>query len=246
MTEEGFRLPGSGYEELVNIIVAYGTRDGASNPGDVGKLDPAHQASATRNNAFLTGIGVLRGGDKKLVTDRGRALARSLWRGTPEEARRRWREIVSTDEFLQNIVSAVKLRNGMTRHALLAYIANAARVPRNKPTMSGAAAVVEILKASGLLRENEGRLVASFGEPPVPDDDLPEDPRTDPEGEVGLSFPPTDEDPVDISESVSVEAPRGVEARVVIQVQVRCAADEVEELGPRLRKLLDDLSGPRG
>ena len=245
MAEEGFRLPGSGYEELVNIIVAYGTRDGASNPGDVGKLDPAHQASATRNNAFLTGIGVLRGGDKKLVTDRGRALARSLWRGTPEEARRQWREVVSTDEFLQNIVSAVKLRNGMTRHALLAYIANAARVPRNNPTMSGAAAVVEILKASGLLREDEGRLVANFGEPPVPDDDLPEDSQSDPDGEVGLTFSPAD-DPVELSEMVSVDAPRGVEARVVIQVQVRCTADEVEELGPRLRKLLDDLAGPRG
>ena len=245
MAEEGFRLPGSGYEELVNIIVAYGTRDGASNPGDVGKLDPAHQASATRNNAFLTGIGVLRGGDKKLVTDRGRALARSLWRGTPEEARRQWREIVSTDEFLQNIVSAVKLRNGMTRHALLAYIANAARVPRNNPTMSGAAAVVEILKASGLLREDEGRLVANLGEPPVPDDDLPEDFQSDPDGEVGLTFSPTD-DPVELSESISVDPPRGVEARVVIQVQVRCTADEVEELGPRLRKLLDDLAGPRG
>ncbi len=83
MAEEGFRLPGSGYEELVNVIVAYGTRDGASNPGDVGKLDLVHQASATRNNAFLTAIGVLRGGDKQLVTDEGRALARSLWRGPP-------------------------------------------------------------------------------------------------------------------------------------------------------------------
>ena len=249
MAEEGFRLPGSGYEELVNIIVAYGTRDGASNPGDVGKLDPAHQASATRNNAFLTAIGVLRGGDKKLVTDEGRALARSLWRGTPEEARRRWREIVSKDEFLQNIVSAVKLRNGMTRPALLAYVANAARVPRNKPTMSGAAAVVEILKSSGLLREDEGRLFASLGEPPVPDD-LPEEPRNEPDGEVGITIPAAGDDPAEataeISESVSVNASRGVEARVVIQVQVRCTADEVEELGPKLRKLLDDLSGPQG
>ncbi|QIN77332.1 hypothetical protein GBA65_01055 [Rubrobacter marinus] len=247
MAEEGFRLPGSGYAELVNIIVAYGTRDGASNPGDVGKLDPAHQASATRNNAFLTGIGVLRGGDKKLVTGDGRALARALWRGTPEEARRQWREIVAKDEFLQNIVSAVKLRNGMTRHALLAYIANAARVPRNKPTMSGAAAVVEILKASGLLRENEDRLVANFGEPPVPDDDLSEEPRGEPDGEVGVTIPsPGGEAPAEVSGSVSVDASRGVEARVVIQVQVRCTADEVEELGPRLRKLLDDLSAPRG
>ena len=249
LAEEGFRLPGSGYEELVNIIVAYGTRDGASNPGDVGKLDPAHQASATRNNAFLTAIGVLRGGDKKLVTDEGRALARSLWRGTPEEARRRWREVVSKDEFLQNVVSAVKLRSGMTRHALLAYIANAARVPRNNPTMSGAAAVVEILKASGLLREDEGRLVANFGEPPVPDDAPPEEPRSEPDEEAGVSvFPaevPPAEAPAEVSESISPDAARSPDARVVIQVQVRCTADEVEELGPKLRKLLDDLSGPR-
>lgn len=250
MAEEGFRLPGSGYEELLNIILAYGTRDGASNPGDVGKLDPAHQASATRNNAFLTGIGILRGGEKKLVTDRGRALARSLWRGTPEEARRQWREVVSTDEFLQNIVSAVKLRNGMSRGALLAYIANAARVPRNNPTMSGAAAVVEILKASGLLREDEGRLVASFGEPPVPDDDLPEELLNAPDGEIGISvspaeFPPA-EAPAEVTGSIGLDATRSTDARVVIQVQVRCTADEVEELGPKLRKLLDDLSGPRG
>lgn len=246
MAEEGFRLPGSGYEELLNIIVAYGTRDGASNASDIGKLDPAHQASATRNNAFLAAIGVLRGGDKKLVTDRGRSLARSLWRGTPEEARREWREIVSTDEFLQNIVSAVKLRNGMTRHALLAYIANAARVPRNKPTMSGAASVVEILKASGILREDEDRLVASFGEPPVPDDYLAEDPDV----ELGIPVSPAEVPPPDVprevSESVGVDAARSPDARVVIQVQVRCTADEVEELGPKLRKLLDDLSGPRG
>ncbi len=135
----------------------------------------------------------------------------------------------------------------MTRHALLAYIANAARVPRNKPTMSGAASVVEILKASGLLKEDEGRLIASFGEPPVPDDELlPEEPR----GElVGISVSPADDPPpeasTEVSESVPLDVARGPDARVVIQVQVRCTADEVEELGPKLRRLLDDLSGPR-
>ena len=41
MAEREFRLPGSSYEELVNIIVAYGTRDEAAR-GDVGKLDAVH------------------------------------------------------------------------------------------------------------------------------------------------------------------------------------------------------------
>ena len=52
MAAGGFRLPGSPYEELVNIVVAYGTRDEGSNPGDVGKRDSVHQSSVSRNNAF--------------------------------------------------------------------------------------------------------------------------------------------------------------------------------------------------
>ena len=75
MAEREFRLPGSTYEDLVNIIVAYGTRDEAA--GDVGKLDSVHQSSASRNNAFLTEIGVLQGESKKQVTGRGRSLART-------------------------------------------------------------------------------------------------------------------------------------------------------------------------
>src|SRR3712207_6961760 len=75
MAEREFRLPGSPYEELVNIIVAYGTRDEEARAGDVGKLDSVHQSSFSRNNAFLTEIGVLQGESKKLITRRGRSLA---------------------------------------------------------------------------------------------------------------------------------------------------------------------------
>ena len=42
-----------------------------------------------------------------------------------------------------------------------------------------------------------------------------------------------------------MDVSRGPDARVVIQVQVRCTADEVEELGSNLHELLDDLPGPR-
>ncbi|MDQ5810221.1 MAG: hypothetical protein M3358_05630, partial [Actinomycetota bacterium] len=87
MAAGGFRLPGSPYEELVNIVVAYGTRDEASNPGDVGKLDSVHQSSVSRNNAFLAEIGVLRGEREKLITRRGRALALALARKDQAEIR---------------------------------------------------------------------------------------------------------------------------------------------------------------
>src|ERR671910_1362222 len=162
MAESEFRLPGSPYEELVNIIVAYGTRDEAARPGDVSKLDSVHQSSVSRNNGFLTEIGVLQGETKKLITRRGRSLALALARKDKEEIRRNWRGIVATNEFLQNVVAAVKLREGMLYPTVQAYVAHAAGQPRNKPVMTGAGAIVEILKIAGLLKEEAGELVATF------------------------------------------------------------------------------------
>ena len=173
MAEREFRLPGSPYEELVNIIVAYGTREEAARAGDVGKLDSVHQSSVSRNNAFLTEIGVLQGESKKLITRRGRELAVALARKDRAEIRSNWRAIVAASEFLQNVVSAVKLREGMLYPTVQAYIAHAAGQPRNKPVMNGAGAIIEILKASGMLKEEAGELVATFDE--RPEDSVPED-----------------------------------------------------------------------
>jgi hypothetical protein len=228
MAEREFRLPGSSYEELVNIVVAYGTRDEAARPGDVGKLDAVHQSSVSRNNGFLTEIGVLQGESKKLITRRGRALALALARKDRAEIRRNWRAIVATNEFLQNVVAAVKLREGMPYPTVQAYVAHAAGQPRNKPVMTGAGAIVEILKAAGLLREEAGELVAPFDEDFEPEDlamgdgSLPEAASTEEEPTV----------------SATVEAGPALK----IHLHVRCTADEIEDIAPRLKALLRELS----
>src|SRR5215218_8745512 len=187
MAEREFRLPGSSYEELANIIVAYGTRDEAAKPGDVGKLDSVHQSSVSRNNGFLTEIGVLQGESKKLITRRGRSLALSLARRDQEEIRKNWRAIVATNEFLQNVVSAVKLREGMLYPTVQAYVAHAAGQPRNKPVMTGAGAIVEILKTAGLLREEAGELVATFDEDFEPEDLFAPDESSEASSESAVS-----------------------------------------------------------
>jgi hypothetical protein len=228
MAEREFRLPGSSYEELVNIIVAYGTRDEAAKPGDVGKLDAVHQSSVSRNNGFLTELGVLQGESKKLITRRGRALALALARKDRVEIRRNWRAIVSTNEFLQNVVAAVRLREGMLYPTVQAYIAHAAGQPRNKPVMTGAGAIVEILKAAGLLREEAGELVATFVEDLEPEDLGMED----------GSLPEVAEP------SVSATLETGDGPAVQIHIHVQCTAEEIEDLAPRLRALLRELSDP--
>lgn len=224
MAEREFRLPGSPYEELVNIIVAYGTRDEAARPGDVSKLDSVHQSSVSRNNGFLTEIGVLQGETKKLITRRGRSLALALARKDKEEIRRNWREIVATNEFLQNVVAAVKLREGMLYPTVQAYVAHAAGQPRNKPVMTGAGAIVEILKIAGLLREEAGELVATFdGELDAVEDIVAE--------ELSKADPLL---------SATVESSEG--PAVKIHLHVQCTADDLEDLAPRLRALLRELS----
>lgn len=231
MAEREFRLPGSSYEELVNIIVAYGTRDEAARPGDVSKLDSVHQSSVSRNNGFLSEIGILQGQSKKLITRRGRALALALARKDGEEIRRNWRAIIATNEFLQNVISAVKLREGMLYPTVQAYVAHAAGQPRNKPVMTGAGAIVEILKTAGLLKEEAGELVATF------------DGELDPVDAIAMDelSPETQEEEEPIV-SATLEAGEG--PAVKIHLHVQCTADELEGLAPRLKTLLRELSNP--
>jgi hypothetical protein len=231
VAERQFRLPGSPYEELASIIVAYGTRDDASRTGDVGKLDSVHQSSVSRTNGFLTEIGVLQGETKKLITRRGRSLALALARKDREAIRSNWREVVGSTEFLQNVVSAVKLREGMLTQTVQAYIAHAAGQPRNKPVMTGAGAIIEILKAAGLLQEEAGELVATFDEAPEPAEPAPPEVPEEPESR-----------PAEVSATVATSPPAGSAPSVTIHVQVRCTADEIEDLAPKLKALIAQLS----
>ena len=241
MAERQFRLPGSSYEELASIIVAYGTRDDVARTGDVGKLDSVHQSSVSRTNAFLTEIGVLQGETKKLITRRGRTLAVALARRDRDEIRANWRAVVASNEFLQNVVSAVKLREGMLRPTVQAYIAHSAGQPRNKPVMAGAGAIVEILKTAGLLREEAGELVAVF------EDDLPFD-LQEPEPEVLVQDEPDEEPDPEEPPRVSVVAETNGTADetppVQIHLHVRLSPDEIEDLAPRLKALLRELGTP--
>lgn len=224
MAESGFRLPGSPYEGLVNIIVAYGTRDEAAGPGDVSKLDAVHQSSVSRTNAFLTDIGVLEGEREKVVTPQGRSLALALERKDQAGIRRNWREIFSTSEFLQNVVAAVKLREGMSYSTVQAYIAYAAGQPRNKPVMTGAGAVIEMLKAADLLKEQDETLVATV-------DEIPGENSPGPGGGELL-----DSTSISISNAGDSGGPA-----VNIHLHIQCAADEIEDLAPRLKVLLRAL-----
>jgi cytosine/adenosine deaminase-related metal-dependent hydrolase len=98
--------------------------------------------------------------------------------------------------------------------------------------MTGAGAIVEILKTAGLLREEAGELVATF------------DGELDQVAEIAVDEFSPEEVQEDVEPVVSATVEAGEGPAVKIHLHVQCTADELEDLAPRLRALLRELSNP--
>jgi hypothetical protein len=231
MAEEKFRLPRSSYEQLVRIIQAYGQFNAEATLDEVANIAGTQRTVVSANNGFLADTGLLAGGNKKILTDPGRGLARALEFDNQEDTQRLWREVISDTDFFRSVLSAVRIRRGMDASTLQTHIAYSAGLPKNKGVMTGAACVIDVLEVAGLLREDEGKLVA------VPAEDVEA-------RDVSVVSPSANEAEMPPPPQVGEErGPVVVRGRpgVQIQIQIACSADEIEDLAPKLRKLLEEL-----
>ena len=164
MAEDGFPLPGSSFKELCKIIAAYSETTGSSSPADVSKLIGIHETQVSRSNKFLLAIGVIDGGQKKKCTPLGAKIGRAIHFGEAGPTIEGWREIYHSTDFLQKIVSSIRIRKGMDESALISHIAFTSGNPKNASAMAGAGAVIEILKEAGAIEENGGTLACIIHE----------------------------------------------------------------------------------
>jgi len=208
------------------MIEAYNSAGPKAAPRAVGTLAGGlHPTIVSRNNAFLLAVGIIEGGKLKSITPAGSELARAIEHNIEHQVRSCWRRIVEADEFLGKIVTAVRIRRGMELQALRSHIAYSAGQPKKAGIMAGAGAVVEILKISGMLREEDGKLVAAaLGEPQVP----PEDTKQGRDA---------DESQQQVSQLLSVQGT----VPVVIEVQIQCTPDQLDDLAVRLKRLMQDM-----
>lgn len=232
MAEERFPLPGSSYKELSKIIQGYGSLKGPGGPGDVGGQVGIDPTIVSRNNKFLGAIAVVAGGQKKTITEPGRALAIALQHELHEEIVKAWRRVLEGNEFTDKILSAVRIRKGMERSALQAHVAFTAGHPRKPMTMTGAATVVDILLESELLHELNGKLEAearSFGLE-----------GTGSAVSSGTGTLTVGAQTGTLQTGTLQTAVHGIP--VQIQIQLQCTPDQLDDLGAKLRKLLNELS----
>ena len=137
MAEDKFKLPGSSYQELVKIIRAYLPFSSPASLDEVSKAVGIHTTIISRNNGFLIGFGVLEGGQKKLLTEKGRDLARALDFDMPEDIESQWRSLAIESEFVSKILTAVRIRGGMDQSTLQSHIAYSAGQPKAQHVLTG-------------------------------------------------------------------------------------------------------------
>jgi hypothetical protein len=153
-----------------------------------------------------------------------------------EEISTHWRAIVSANDFMQKLVSAVKIRKGMEQSNLEAHVAYSAGQPKKPTVMTGAGSVVEILKVAGLVKEDEGKLVVT-SEASEPRGHLIELAGTTRRDQT----PPVSQQR---KNTTILSGLSDAKLGLTIQIQVQCSIDEVESLGPKLRSLIKELSTP--
>lgn len=226
---ETFKLPVSSYEELIKIIQAYS----AEKEGTVLSLDSLQHSTGmdrtlvSANNGFLVQIGLITEGNKKAATELGRALGRAYSSKIEEEIIRMWKEIISETDFLNRMVSAVRIRKGMDRSNLLNHIVYSSGLKENSKSRAGAGAIIEICKVSGVLNEVDGKLTVND------------------ESSTGLPSKSTtgvaEYKSSDLQSTRQVIAYSGT-AGVTININITCSVEEIDIIGEKIINLIETLS----
>ncbi len=242
MSEEKFKLPGSSYEELTKIIKGYGNLTKPASLDEVSKLTALHKTIVSRNAGFLIEIGVLDTGAKKSITDPGRNLARALEHEMPDEIASGWRERVLATEFLTNLLTSIRIRKGMTEETLTSHIAYSAGQPKKAGQMTGSRTIIDILRAAGCIQESDGKIVApDRGSPEREESPPPPDKDSAPSGTSDQPSKAVQPAEVPSITKTVIEAD-GATVRINIDLKVECTSSDLDDLGPKLRRILDSIS----
>ena len=231
MAEDKFKLPRSSYEEICKIIKAYGRLTKPSSLDEVAQLCVMGKTVISANNAFLSNIELIEGGNAKSATPKGNDLAKALEHELPQQTQEQWERVVNDNDFLGKMVVAVKIRTKMESSALESHIAYSAGETKSKAVMTGARAVVDMLLAAGVVREHDGQLVYSAGTttpeiPPPPV--LPETPTLPPSSQIVSGLP----------------AAHASGATLHIELRIDAKPSELDGLGEKIQKLLRELKNP--
>ena len=230
---EIFKLPVSSYDELLKIFQAYASpkKEGVElSLDEISQTTGMSRTIVSKNNGFMVQTGLITEGNKKAATDIGRALGRAYGSKVYDEVERIWKQIVADVEFLNRMVSAVRIRNGMDRNSFINHIVYSSGLKDGKGTRCGAGAIIEILKSVKILDEVDGKIIVIESENPTAISDATEN----------VSSEPSAPNRGGIQGQEVISAP--IKSGVVINININCTTNELDTLGEKLKSLLQQIS----
>lgn len=156
-----FNLPGSSFEEVQKILKGYSSSPDQTSLDSLAKLVGLHRTIISRNNKFLTDIGLISGGIKKGATELGRRLGRALDHRQIADAQSYWREAVQTNEKVSGLVTTVRIKGGMSEKDFSGHVLYVSGQKNTSGNKTGARCVVDVLLAANLLEEANGKLIVT-------------------------------------------------------------------------------------
>ncbi len=245
MADETFKLPDSSYDDLRKIIQAYGRFDRPQSLEEITKLSGVHRSTVSGNNGFLVSVGLVEGGRAKSPTLLGKKLARALEHDHAEEVQATWREVVAGNEFLSNMVAAVRIRNGMDAPTLQGHIAYSAGEPKTGRTATGSNTIIQILLTAGLIEDRDGRFVSTDAARKPPEPQQPPSREQEPPSFGTIPVPPREGGPPATGVQRQKTTPSGQQSiSVHIEIRIDAKPSELDGLGAKLRRLLAEVSRP--
>lgn len=154
-------LPSSSLNELEKIIKAYGHIGKEADLDTLSKLTGIGKTTISPNNPFLVDTEIVSSGKKKKISELGSRLARALDHSHAEDAAKCWHEIVSSSEFLSNLVSTIRIKGSISVEDAAGHALYASGQKNSKANRTGARTVIDILIASGAVAEENGNLKVS-------------------------------------------------------------------------------------
>lgn len=228
---ESFKLPASSFEEILKIIQAYANeKEGVSlSLDDISQSTGVPRTVVSANNGFFVQIGLITEGNKKSATDTGRSLGRAYISKIDDEIERIWKEVVAENDFLNRMISAVRIRNGMDRSSFLNHIIYSSGQKDTKQNRTGAGAIIEIMKTVNILSETDGKLT------------IAETSETENINKLTpvITQPATTET---TPNNINFSLPTQTGNSITININIDCSVADLDSLAEKLNNLLNGLS----
>ena len=228
-----FKLPGSSYEELEKIILAFGHANGEASLDDLSQRCGVPPTQISRSSGFLLAVGIIEGSRNKSITESGNELSRAIEHRISDEIQRLWKVIATENDFFSKILSAIRIRNGMDIQSLKSHIAYSSGQKSNNYVKVGSNTIIEILKLARLVDEEDGKIIS------ISNDEKNDTNVTNKEIKQEIN----DSNKL-IKQEFRLSSVPGIGSQLAINIDIKLdiKVEDLDELGTKLNKLISDLN----